>query len=235
MASWKERGETKRKQLSDLIPNDWKIDEPPPEKLPCVLDVPEKYLSEKEKLITQEFTAVSLLNQIAQGRFSALQVARAFSHRASIAHQLVNCLSDIMFEDAFRDARSLDKYLATHGKPIGPLHGLPISLKDQFRVRSTSATIGYVARLELIDEEESFLVSKLRELGAVIYVKTNVPTSLMAIETNNNIVGLTMNPHNRLLSAGGSSGGEAALLALRGSLIGLGSDVGKCNSPSQQP
>lgn len=73
---------------------------------------------------------------------------------------------------------------------------------------------------------ESELVRELRSLGAVLYCKTSVPMALMAGETDNNIVGYVSNPRNGLLSAGGSSGGEAALIALRGSPGGFGTDIG---------
>jgi amidase len=74
--------------------------------------------------------------------------------------------------------------------------------------------------------KESELVRELRNLGAVLYCKTSVPMTLMAGETVNNIIGYTWNPKNRLLSCGGSSGGEGALIALRGSPAGFGSDIG---------
>lgn len=125
-------------------------------------------------------------------------------------------------------AAKLDEYFKINSRPVGPLHGLPISLKDQFRVQNTETSLGYISHLGPKESvaSESYLVKKLRELGAIFYVKTNVPTSLMAIETNNNIIGYTWNAHNRLLSSGGSSGGEASLLAMRGSVIGLGTDIG---------
>lgn len=74
--------------------------------------------------------------------------------------------------------------------------------------------------------EESELTRELRSLGAVLYCKTSVPATLMAGETINNIIGYTWNPKNRLLSSGGSSGGEGALIALRGSPVGFGTDIG---------
>lgn len=75
-------------------------------------------------------------------------------------------------------------------------------------------------------QKESELVRELRNLGAILYCKTSVPATLMAGETINNIIGYTWNPKNRLLSSGGSSGGEGALIALRGSPAGFGTDVG---------
>lgn len=77
------------------------------------------------------------------------------------------------------------------------------------------------------------LVDLLHSLGAVIHCKTNVPTTLMADETQNNIVGYTFNPVNTGLTAGGSSGGEGALVAMKGSIIGVGTDYGSSSSSSQ--
>jgi Asp-tRNA(Asn)/Glu-tRNA(Gln) amidotransferase A subunit family amidase len=93
----------------------------------------------------------------------------------------VKCISEILFSQALARAAELDDYLRAHGKPIGPLHGLPISLKDQFRVKDAETSVGYVAWLgkKETDETESFLVKRLKALGAIVYVKTNVPTSLM--------------------------------------------------------
>lgn len=87
--------------------------------------------------------------------------------------------------------------------------------------------MGYVGWLGKFETDNSTLVSLLLEAGAVFYVKTSVPQSLMSGETFNNITGLTVNPRNKKWTCGGSSGGEGALLALRGSVIGVGSDIGQ--------
>ena len=73
---------------------------------------------------------------------------------------------------------------------------------------------------------ESEMVKELRNLGAILYCKTSVPHTLMAGETTNNIIGYSFNPKNRNLSCGGSSGGEGALIGLKGSPLGFGTDVG---------
>ena len=73
---------------------------------------------------------------------------------------------------------------------------------------------------------ESEMVRELRNLGAILYCKTSVPHTLMAGETVNNIIGYTWNPKNRYLTAGGSSGGEGALIGLKGSPLGFGTDIG---------
>ena len=87
--------------------------------------------------------------------------------------------------------------------------------------------MGYVAWLGRRDERESVLVSILRRAGAVLYVKTSVPQGLAACETFNNIIGRTVNPRNAGWASGGSSGGEGALLAIRGSVVGMGTDLGE--------
>lgn len=133
------------------------------------------------------------------------------------------------------DAKRLDAYFAENKKPIGPLHGLPVSLKDQFHVKGVETTMGYVGWIGTFQGNkddprrgvfESELVRELRALGAVLYCKTSVPMTLMAGETTNNIIQYTWNPKNRLLSCGGSSGGEGALIALKGSPGGFGTDIG---------
>jgi amidase len=86
--------------------------------------------------------------------------------------------------------------------------------------------MGYVSWLGKYDEEDSVLTALLRKAGAVFYVKTSVPQTLMVCETVNNIIGRTTNPRNKNWSCGGSSGGEGAMIGLRGGVIGVGTDIG---------
>jgi amidase len=138
-----------------------------------------------------------------------------------------NCLAEIQFQEALERAEELDDFQRTTGRLFGPLHGLPVSLKDQFHVRGLDTTCGFVSWIGSTKSEidEGVLVRSLRQAGAVIFVKTNVPTSLVIGETTNNIIGSTINPFNRNLSAGGASGGEGALLALKGAPLGWASDI----------
>lgn len=147
-------------------------------------------------------------------------------NRAIEAHQNVNCLTEICFTEALEDAAKLDEYYRKNGKLIGPLHGIPTTLKDQFDVKGLDSTIGYVARAFQPAIEDGTLVKLLRELGAVILAKTNLPQSIMWCETENPIFGLTVNPINADFTPGGSTGGEGALLSLHGSVVGWGTDIG---------
>ncbi|GLA31344.1 acetamidase [Aspergillus phoenicis ATCC 13157] len=233
LSSWQKAAQAKRQAILDAIPQKWRI-----QRAVLPVDVTgefiQGYLTPREIEIT-EADAVAITTQTTSGNWSAVEVTEAFCHRAAIAHQLVNCLHEIFFEDAIQVAKELDEHLAATGKPKGPLHGLPVSLKDQFHVKGVDTTMGYVGWIGTYQGKkddprhrvaESELVRELRSLGAVLFCKTSVPVTLMAGETANHIIGYTWNPKNRNLSSGGSSGGEGALIALRGSPAGFGTDIG---------
>ncbi|KAF4151134.1 hypothetical protein CNMCM6069_004487 [Aspergillus lentulus] len=233
---WRSLADAKRQSILDAIPAKWRIQTPvpSPSELRDVTSYIEQFLSPRELQITGN-DAVDIAKQTTSGNWTAVEVTEAFCHRAALAHQLVNCLHEVFFEAAIEDAKRLDAYFAEHKKPLGPLHGLPVSLKDQFHVRGVETTMGYVGWIGTFQGKkedprrgvfESELVRELRNLGAVLYCKTSVPTTLMAGETVNHIIKYTTNPQNRLLSSGGSSGGEGALIALRGSPGGFGTDIG---------
>ncbi|TQB75714.1 hypothetical protein MPDQ_002014 [Monascus purpureus] len=235
---WRTLAAEKRQAILDAIPQQWRIDAPipPAEELRDVTgsNYIHQFLTPREIEIT-ETDALGITEQTTSGNWTAVEVAEAFCHRAALAHQLVACLHEIFFDAAIEDAKRLDAYYAKHRKPVGPLHGLPVSLKDQFHVKGVETTMGYVGWMGTFQgrrddlrrgEFESELVRELRALGAVLYCKTSVPVTLMAGETANHIIQYTWNPKNRHLSCGGSSGGEGALIALKGSPGGFGTDIG---------
>ncbi|KAM3077271.1 hypothetical protein ACMFMF_005179 [Clarireedia jacksonii] len=116
-----------------------------------------------------------------------------------------------------------------NGVPIGPLHGLPISVKEHLYLKDTPSTSGFVAWADDFcetEDREGVCVKVLRQAGAVFHVKTTNPQGLMELETDSNLYGITTNPLNRNLTPGGSSGGEAALIAMHGSILGIGTDIG---------
>jgi len=127
-----------------------------------------------------------------------------------------------MFDQALARAEYLDDHLKKHNVPLGPLHGVPISLKDSFKIRGFDSSLGIAALAFNPSSITSPLVSILLEAGAVIYCKTNVPQTLMALDSENSLFGRTLNPFNRGLTAGGSSGGEGALISMKGSPLGVG-------------
>ncbi|KAK5127721.1 hypothetical protein LTR08_004313 [Meristemomyces frigidus] len=236
MTDWKAKGKAKADSILALIPKEWRL-----ESIPSVeeqRDVTGLYIQQflsKQEIAITETDAVGIVCKTTAGAWTAVEVAKAFCHRAALAHQLVNCLHEIFFDAAIADAERTDAYFKEHGKPVGPLHGLPVSLKDQFHVKGVETHMGYIGWIGTFQGKkdsgkeknyESEMVRELRSLGATLYCKTSVPHTLMCGETINNIIGYTSNPTNRHLATGGSSGGEGALIALRGSPVGFGTDIG---------
>ncbi|KAF2490326.1 amidase signature enzyme [Lophium mytilinum] len=145
---------------------------------------------------------------------------------ATIGQQLLNFATEFLADEALECAKSLDEYYKNTGKIKGPLHGVPISVKEHVGIGGKICNTGYVSWISNIAVEDALTIQLLRKSGAVILLRTNEPQSLMHGDTNNNITGITLNPTNRTLSAGGSSGGEGSCIAFKGSAIGVGTDIG---------
>lgn len=123
-------------------------------------------------------------------------------------------------------AKYLDDYLANHKKPVGPLHGLPISVKEHIGMKGLGLNGGFVSWWDHKGAEDALILRLLWKAGCVFYVRTTQPQTLMHLETSSNLYGETVCPFNRNLTSGGSSGGEGALIGLRGSCLGIGTDIG---------
>lgn len=246
--SWEELGAKKRSELLASIPPEWRIPDNllPPDSQDDVTAWPETsgWFTRAELDMTS-LTASELVSKLSSGALKSEDVTRAFCKRASAAHQLVspclcvslgeecnadstqtNCLSETCFDRAIAMARARDEHLAETGRPIGPLHGLPISLKDNINVKSIDSTVGMATHVGDPAKADATLVEVLEAAGAVFFVKTNVPTAMMIAESVNNVFGRTLNPRNRRTTSGGSSGGESALIVMKGSPMGVGSDIG---------
>jgi amidase len=135
-------------------------------------------------------------------------------------------LTEILFDEAIERSRELDRHLKQTSKVMGPLHGLPVSIKDCFNIRGVDSSVGICALAFKPAKDNSTLFETLKAAGAVIHCKTAVPQALLALDTHSNLFGRTLNPYNTRLTAGGSSGGEGVLLAMRGSALGVGTDTG---------
>ncbi len=235
---WQDRAAAKVADTASKIPPHWRIRQEDRDRAKkhknLTGDFIESFLTENEVAIVR-LDSVSLVEKLANGTLKSLEVAKAFCKTAAIAHQINNCLHEIFFERALARAAELDRYFDEHGRAVGSLHGLPVSLKDQFHVKGEDTTMGYVGWIDTyeghldpkkVHNVESQAVSELYLHGAVIYCKTSLPQTLMCGETINNLIGQTLNPINQGLSCGGSSGGEGALQALKGSSVGLATDIG---------
>ncbi|KAG9670410.1 acetamidase, partial [Aureobasidium melanogenum] len=227
--NWQDIAKAKRAALLDSIPAEWRIpaDLVPPETQLDVMGFPqESGFFTNDELKYTSTKVPELLQQIHSGKWKAVNVTSAFCKRAAVCHELTNCLSETLFPKALERAKALDDHFQKTGKPVGPLHGLPISLKDNFNIIGKDSTIGFVSWVDQPATYNTVLVDVLTKAGAVLYVKTNVPTAMMIAESVNNTFGRTVNPQNRSLTSGGSSGGESALIKFGGSAIGVGTDIG---------
>lgn len=227
--TWQETVSLKQRELRDSIPREWIDDNLKVDMISKGLVNTREYLDdilpEEEKSITSR-TIMELSQAIGNGELTALEVTKAFTHRAMFAHQILNCCSEIFINQALERAEALDTIFKETGKTVGPLHGIPISLKDQVDLKGIASALGYVSRCHDKKDENSLLADKLLEMGAIFYVKTCVPMAMMAPETGTNLFPYTYNALNINLSSGGSSGGEGALIAAGGARVGFGTDIG---------
>ncbi|ORX39578.1 amidase signature domain-containing protein [Kockovaella imperatae] len=168
--------------------------------------------------------ATELRDRLASRQYKALEVASVYCKAAAVAHQATNCLMAFFPDVAMERARWLDEELARTGETVGPLHGLPVSLKDIVSVTGQQNTMGILSTVKTMDFDAA-ITSALRDCGAVFFAKTTCPQTVMHLETHS-FLGPTLNPFKTSHTAGGSSGGESALLALRASSIGVGTDIG---------
>ncbi|GLI76886.1 hypothetical protein PoHVEF18_005164 [Penicillium ochrochloron] len=225
--TYQERAAEKRANQLALIPPEWRLSPVPSvESLPDGLAYIRSILTPAELALTEETDVTVLLRKLASAELSSLELTRAFAKRAALAHQLTICCTEIFFEEAFATAKQMDEYLAKAGTTVGPLHGLPVSIKDLFSVKGVDTSIGWVGLTNNPAPADKSVARTLRRLGAVLYVKTNLPQSMMMSDSYNHVFGQCVNPLNRNLISGGSSGGESSLLAARGSALGIGTDLG---------
>ncbi|KAK0710588.1 amidase signature domain-containing protein [Lasiosphaeris hirsuta] len=170
----------------------------------------------------------TLTQSIASGTHSAVDVLTAFSRTAVVAQNKTNCLTELVGARALSRAKQLDSYQALQGKPMGALHGIPISIKSHIGIQGCRMPIAYISLWASgqTAPRDALVVQMLARAGAVIHARTTEPQSMMQLECSSNLYGATLHPRNPDMSSGGSSGGEGALLAMRGSAIGVGSDVG---------
>jgi amidase len=158
---------------------DWRVPDPGPQ----VTDVSHLLLSKltdiEREIALQD--ACSLTANLASRKYTAVQVLRAFFKAAVAAQDLTNCLTEIFFDEALKRAAQLDEHLATTGKVIGPLHGLPVSIKDHILVKGQDGASGYASwAYNSYADHDAAVVKILREAGAIIYLKTNPHTLLVS-------------------------------------------------------
>ena len=156
---------------------------------------------------------------------SSVDLVSAHLHRIREIDSSLNAVVELLADSALESAAQADWQMAA-GDQVGALHGVPVSVKDAMDVKGTRCTAGTLGRKACPPAvQDAELVRRLRVAGAIPIAKTNLPDLLFAYESDNAIYGRANNPYDLTRTPGGSSGGEAALIAACGSPLGLGSDA----------
>lgn len=171
------------------------------------------------------WSAVEIARALRARELSAGEMVDACLARIDEVNPRINAVVQIASETARAQADELDK-LAARGEFRGPLHGLPITIKDSLDTAGIISTGGTLGRRQFVPRQDAPVVARLRSAGAVLLGKTNTPELTLSGETNNLIYGRSNNPFDLERSPGGSSGGSAAIIACGGSALELGSDTG---------
>jgi amidase len=162
---------------------------------------------------------------IRTGEISAVELVELHLARIDEINPSLNAVIEVLREPALLEARAVDRRRAA-GVPLRTFEGVPFSIKDSIEVEGTVCSAGTLGfRNARPAAQDATLVARLRAAGAIPLARTNLPDLLFAFETDNLIYGRTNNPFDASRTCGGSSGGEAALIAACGSPFGLGSDA----------
>src|SRR5438034_5287797 len=177
-------------------------------------------------------SATRLAGEIRDRRIGCLELLDLFVARAEQYNPALNAIVAWQVDAARERARAADAALV-RGEVWGPLHGLPMTVKESFNVAGLPSTWGNLLWKHNTAADNAVLVERLLAAGVVIYGKTNVPLMLQDAQSYNEVYGTTNNPWDRARGPGGSSGGEAAALAAGLSALGAGSDIaGSLRNPA---
>jgi fatty acid amide hydrolase 2 len=167
-----------------------------------------------------DMDATGLAEAIHSGRISPVEAVEASIRHIETVNPHINAVVENRFEEALREAAR------PPGKADGRLRGVPVSIKESFDVAGMKTTGGIPGRGTVPASSDAEAVRRLRLEGAIVVAKTNTPALCFCQETDNTLYGRTNNPWDLSRTAGGSSGGEGALIAVGGAAVGLGADIG---------
>ena len=170
-------------------------------------------------------SASRLSELVSRGELSSREIVRAHLDRIDDVEPKIRAFTAVFRERAIADASRADEERA-RGIVRGPLHGLPVSVKECFDMAGLATTLGIPSWRDRIAQNDAAMVIALREAGAVIVGRTNLSQTMLFVESRNPIFGQTANPFSLAHTPGGSSGGEAAAIAAGMTPLGLGTDIG---------
>ncbi len=197
----------------------------------CEAPAPEPMLEDAPDIDVVELTAAQIRADYAEGRYTAVQLTQAFLARIERYEDLYNAFIS-MNPDALATAADLDREYASTG-PRGPLHGVPVVIKDNIDYGGQVTTAGYDGfsaaggGVDMIPDDDAAVVTRLREAGAIILGKTNLPDFAgHGTRTESSVAGVTLNPYDVTRIPGGSSGGTATAVNASFAVLGLGTETG---------
>jgi amidase len=170
-------------------------------------------------------SASELADAIRSKKLTSKAIVDAHLDRIAKVNPKLNAIVQLTADSARREAEEADAALG-RGEIKGPLHGVPITIKDTLETKGVICTGGTKGRANFVPAADATAVARLRAAGGIILGKTNVPELAGAIESDNLVYGRSNNPYDLTPTPGGSTGGEAAIVAACGSPLGLGTDAG---------
>ena len=170
-------------------------------------------------------SARSIARSIQAKEVSAVEVVDAHLRRIDEVNPKLNAVVKLAGDRAMAEASEADATLA-RGESLGPLHGVPITIKDSHDTEGIVSTGGTLGRKDFVPDADATAVARMREAGAIVLGKTNTPEFTLSFETDNLVYGQTNNPYDVSRTPGGSSGGAGAIIAAGGSAMDLGTDTG---------
>lgn len=179
-------------------------------------------LNQSSRLVDRSATALAAM--IRAGEISSEEAVSACLARIEAVNPVLNAVVRLD-PRALDRARAADRALAAGAVP-GPLHGVPVTIKDSHDVEGLVSTAGTQGRANYVPERSATAVARLQAAGAIVLGKTNTPELTLSFETDNALFGRTRNPYDPERSPGGSSGGAAAIIAASGAPLDLGTDTG---------
>jgi amidase len=171
-------------------------------------------------------SAVELARTIRQREVSSREATDYFLARVAALDKSINSVVTIDAERARAEADAADAALA-RGEARGPLHGVPMTVKDSFQTAGMRTTSGAPELADFVPQEDAWPVARLRKAGAIIFGKTNLPIYAGDLQSYNAVFGTTNNPHDLTRTPGGSSGGSAAALACGFTPLELGRGISR--------
>lgn len=173
-----------------------------------------------------DLDAVAISQKIQSGKITSEKITSILIDHIKRVNGSLNAVVEERFNLALEEAKEKDRLVDQVDFNKQPLYGVPISIKESFNVKGMKTTGGIVHRKDLIMSKDATIVKRLKDAGAIILAKTNTPSLNFCQETDNKLYGRTNNAWNKRKTAGGSSGGEGALIAVGGSPVGISSDIG---------